>query len=345
MNVHADVASDLASVLVRSCGVPTLLLDSNLTIRGASTSFCEAFEIRPELVEERELSELGTGEWDLPKLASLLRTIASGHARVDNYELELKPKGRDTRRLLLKIARLQSGSDREVGLLLSILDQTEMHASARLIEDLSHENTRLRQQQQMRIANSLQVIASILLNAAQHVRSSGSPGQNGDPRQRAHHADDLTRHLSLTATGSVEMHSYLTRLCHSLRTCMIPDSRQVVVEVRVDGASLPATEATSLGLMVTELVINAIRHAVFNPNSGQIVVSFTTEAADGWRLMVKDNGHAAPASRGQPGLGTGIVVALAQQLGGEFTLTSDGTGTTALVVRKAWAASTASATA
>lgn len=345
MNVHVDVASDLASAMVVSCGIPTLLLDSNLTIRRASNSFCEAFEIRPDLVEERELSELGGGEWDLPKLNSLLRTIASGHARVDCYELDLKPKGRDTRRLLLKIARLQGGSDREVSLLLSILDQTEMHASARLIEDLSHENERLRQQQQMRIANSLQIIASVLLNAAQHVRSSGLRGQDDGPRQRDRHTDELTRHLSLTASGSVEMHTYLTQLCHCLRNCMIPDSRHVVVEVRVDSVSLPAAEATSIGLMVTELVINAVRHAVFNPNFGQIVVSFATDADDGWRLMVKDNGHAAPASRSQPGLGTGIVVALARQLGGEHTRTCDGTGTTALVVRKARTASSASATA
>ncbi|MBK8082721.1 MAG: sensor histidine kinase [Devosia sp.] len=95
---------------------------------------------------------------------------------------------------------------------------------------------------------------------------------------------------------------------------------------------LAASQAISVGLMVTEMTANAIRHASFAPNHGQIVVSMSG-TSERWCLSVKDNGYGARASHFQPGLGTGIVDALARHLGAAYAIASDGTGTTATVER------------
>ena len=77
-----------------------------------------------------------------------------------------------------------------------------------------------------------------------------------------------------------------------------------------------STDAISLGLIVTELLINALKHAFPGGTSGRIRVEYLTKAT-GWCLSVSDNGLGQsqtnePAHRG---LGTSIVEALANQLG------------------------------
>ncbi len=324
---------DVAAILVSASAVPTLLLNDNLTVHAASDSFCATFGLRPELLPERELSELGGGEWDLPPLISLLRGVISGHARIDAYETDLRPRGREARRILVKVARLPAaGHGAGCRLLLTVLDRTELNAVRRQNEQLFDEIRHLRQQLELRVANSLQIVASILLLAAQQVRAQGLDGRPDDEQDRHAAVTDLRGRLASTPMGEVDMHAYLRELCDSLAACMLPDRRRIALEARIGDIVVPAAEATSIGLMVTEMIINAIRHASFNPNHGQIVVTMSG-TPERWCLIVKDNGHGARSSQFRPGLGTGIIDALARHLGAAYSITSDGTGTTAAIDR------------
>lgn len=85
-----------------------------------------------------------------------------------------------------------------------------------------------------------------------------------------------------------------------------------------------------MGLIVTELVINAIKHAFRGRASGgRITVSFTAENHGGWLLSVTDNGSGMPTGKdaGKPGLGTGIVEALSKQLEATVTVSGANPGT------------------
>jgi chemotaxis protein methyltransferase CheR len=114
---------------------------------------------------------------------------------------------------------------------------------------------------------------------------------------------------------------------------MTEDSYPVSLQVQADGGTTSSAEAGSIGLIVTELVINAFKHAfVGDRAAGQLVVAY--EAADtGWRLAVSDNGigtppaHLGPA-RTTSGLGTIIVEALARQLGARVDTVTNPQGTT-----------------
>jgi hypothetical protein len=48
----------------------------------------------------------------LPPLISLLRGMISGHARIDAYETDLRPRGREPRRISVKVARLPAADAR-----------------------------------------------------------------------------------------------------------------------------------------------------------------------------------------------------------------------------------------
>ena len=72
----------------------------------------------------------------------------------------------------------------------------------------------------------------------------------------------------------------------------------------------------SLGLIVTELVINALKHGFPAGAEGEILVCYDAQDS-GWRLSVSDNGLGSQEASGEvphTGLGTSIVEALAHQL-------------------------------
>ena len=98
-----EAATSLA--IVEASNEPLLFLTGDLTIIAASASFCRAFDVDPKGVAGRRLSEIASGEWRLPKLASLLKATASGTADIAAYEIDLTRKGQENRRLVVNARR------------------------------------------------------------------------------------------------------------------------------------------------------------------------------------------------------------------------------------------------
>jgi two-component sensor histidine kinase len=122
---------------------------------------------------------------------------------------------------------------------------------------------------------------------------------------------------------------------------MIGDNRSISLKVRGEGGSASCRDAESLGLIVTELVINCLKHA-FNDNTkdGQITVAFDVAGTD-WKLSISDNGAGKPDgvfAQPKTGLGTGIVKALAKQLDAQVVTSSGPQGTTVSVTHATFAA-------
>ena len=142
--------------------------------------------------------------------------------------------------------------------------------------------------------------------------------------------------------GRIEVGPYLAKLCLALADSMIADDRRIVIKVKSEGGSATCREAESIGLIVTELVINSLKHA-FNgaKKVGQIVVGY--DVADGdWKLTVADDGVGRPDglfAQPKEGLGTGIVNALAKQLGAQVETISGPEGTSISVTHATFAAS------
>jgi two-component system, sensor histidine kinase PdtaS len=141
--------------------------------------------------------------------------------------------------------------------------------------------------------------------------------------------------LHPTAFGAqIEARSYLTKLCESLAASMIIDDQPVSIRVEAGAGSTTSEQAVSMGLIATELTMNALKHAFPEGAKGQIVVGFesTTSA---WRLSVSDDGVGIsgrlPEAPVRIGLGTSIVEALTRQLGGRVTTSAASPGTTVSV--------------
>lgn len=219
--VHLEAASTLA--VVESSNEPLLFLSGDLKVIAASASFCRAFEIDSAAAPSRSLGELGNGEWAMPKLASLLKATASGSAQIEAYEIDLRRPKRKTRQLVVNARTLDDGDKDHVRLLLAITDVTDMRAEARLKDDLIRDKAILLQEVQHRVANSLQIIASVLMQSARRVQSEEARGHLHNAHHRVMSIAALQKQLSTSSGGAVELRAYFTQLCQSLGASMIAD--------------------------------------------------------------------------------------------------------------------------
>jgi len=189
------------------------------------------------------------------------------------------------------------------------------------------------QEVQHRVANSLQIIASLLMQSARRVQSEEARGHLHDAHQRVMSIAAVQRHLATSSPGDVALRPYFAQLCESLGASMIHDPRRLSIAVTVDDSVVSANVSISLGLIITELVINALKHAFPHRRHGKITIDYRSDGLD-WTLSVRDDGIGMPtgAEKAQPGLGTGIVEALARQMKGVIHVVDANPGTAVTLV-------------
>ena len=318
--------------VIASSNEPLLFLAADLTVIAASASFCRTFQIDPASIPGRPLSGLGSGEWAIPQLAALLKATASGAAQVEAYEIDLIRKDRKPRCLVLNASKLEDGEKERVRLLLAVTDVTVARAEARQKDDLIREKAILLQEVQHRVANSLQIIASVLMQSARKVQSAEAKGHLHDAHNRVMSIAAVQRHLAASSLGDVALRPYFAQLCESLGASMIRDPKQLSIAVSVDDSLVTANVSVSLGLIITELVINALKHAFPDHRHGKIGIDYHSDGPR-WTLAVKDDGVGMPTTHiPKPGLGTGIIEALARQLGGIISVKDLKPGTAVTLV-------------
>jgi two-component system, sensor histidine kinase PdtaS len=323
----SDIALNLALSLISASVAPVLLLDADLSIVAASQSFLDAFEVGPEDIPGARLADLGGGEWNVPQLWSLLKATAYGQAPLRAFEMDLNARD-GVRRLILNVQRLAYGNAEGIRLLLSIQDVTEARARERQKDQLIRDKAALVLEVQHRTANSLQIIASVLMQGIRKVGSDVSCAQLRscahlrDAHQRILAVATVQRRLAGSDLGDVELRGYFTDLCRSIGDSMIRDHNRISLNVAADDSIATSGRSVSLGLIVTELVINALKHAFPDDRDGRIDVDYRA-MGEGWRLTVRDDGVGMPqdAKTTRPGLGTGIIQALAHQLGAVIEIT------------------------
>jgi two-component sensor histidine kinase len=337
---EVEDACALAQAIVDTVREPLIVLDKDLRVIAASRSFYVRFATNPDDTRGKRFCELGNGEWDLPKLRLLLERIIPDQGTMDDCEIEhdLPPTGT---RILLLSASIVLYEKGHKNILLSIEDVTLQRGLEREKDELLRQKDVLLDEIEHRVANSLQIIASIIMLKAKSVDSEETRRHLHDAHKRVVSVAAVQRHLHGSAgIGSMEMLPYLTTLCGALTHSMIGDGESVSLKVLGKGGLSTCANAESLGLIVTELVINALKHA-FNETTkeGQITVAYDVSGTD-WKLSVADNGIGKPDgvfAQPKTGLGTGIVKALAKQLDSQVVTLSGPTGTTVSVTHATFA--------
>ena len=305
----------LAEAIVDTVREPLVVLDRDLRVITASRSFYRTFAVEPQDTQGRRLYELGDGQWDIPALRIVLEDIIPRHRTVEAYEVEHEFPTIGRRVMLLNARRVFDEDGSTAALLLAIEDVTQRRDADREKDELLRQKEVLLQEMQHRVANSLQIIASILLLKARTVQSEETRLHLRDAHQRVMSVATVQQQLHASGLNeSIDIGPYLSKLCESLAASMVGERRPVSIKVEATSGKAVSDEAVSLGLIVTELVINALKHAFPSGEEGEILVRYGAHES-GWRLSVSDTGS-GEATNDHPhaGLGTSIVEALAHQL-------------------------------
>jgi chemotaxis protein methyltransferase CheR len=337
-------AQTLAEAIVDTIHEPFIVLDAQFRVLAASRSFYETFEVDPAHTIGNLLYGLGDGQWDIPALRVLMETIIPEKAAMNGFEVDHDFPGLGRRIMLLNARKVLYETSADTTILLAFTDITDRRAiemeKADLLqktEELLGQKQVLLQEMQHRVANSLQIIASILMLKARVVTSDESRRHLEDAHQRVMSVAAVQSHLhALGGIDQIEVGPYLTTLCASLAASMIGEDQPIALKVIADEGRIGSDKAVSIGLIVTELVINAVKYA-FPTQQADALVSVTYESrADGWALVVSDNGvgrSAAVAAETPGGLGTIIVKALVQQLDARMETASASTGLSVSITR------------
>ncbi len=328
-------ARALTQIIVDAVREPVLVLNGDFKILFASVSFCRAFQIDSRDVLERNLFEVDGGAWNIPVLRALLDDARAKPGSVHPAEIE-----RDFARIGHRILRLhasKASNGAEPILFLNLEDVTDRRAieaeKVRLQnlsdELLKHKETLL-EEMQHRIVNSLQIIASILMLKARAVNSEETRRHLQDAHRRVISVAAVQRHLHSSGRADlIDIAPYLTELCESLSKSMIGDSHPATLKVLCDESQLTSGDAVSLGLIVTELVINALKYAFPTEIDAAMVTIRYEVNGNGWELSIADNGvgNSDTDAPVKAGLGTSLVKALAHQLDAEVAWRSSPNGT------------------
>ena len=180
---------------------------------------------------------------------------------------------------------------------------------------------------QHRVSNNLQVVSGLLALQMRDIADEAA----------RHALDEAARRLGLIGRIHRQLYSphgdqiQLSAFLEQLGADLIDASGRAGVELRVkvdEDVHMPADSAVPIALIVAEAVANAIEHGFAGREHGHILVR-AAQAGDVLEIVVADDGAGLPAGfalDGSDSLGLKLARMLAQQLGGEFGLTSgDGT--------------------
>ncbi len=186
-------------------------------------------------------------------------------------------------------------------------------------ENLAAQRALLLQEVNHRVANSLQLIASLALLHERSITDPATRAVMADMRARIFAVAQVHQRLYTSDdVRVVALDEYLGGLIKELERS-IAATRHLVITFEAEPLSLSTDKAVPLGLIVTELVTNAIKYAYAPDTSGEIRVRLQCSGGQA-SLWVEDDGvgisaSAAQGARSGTGLGANIVTAMAESIG------------------------------
>ncbi len=204
--------------------------------------------------------------------------------------------------------------------------QLELEAYATYIERVAELDERLREIQH-RVKNHLSVIVSLIRLQA---KSLGAKEAAELLANRVEAISLLYDQLAADEENSgqqmVPLGAYVTRVCSAMQS--LSDRTAVRVNVDAAGIAYPLEKAARLGLILSEVLTNALQHAFDADQAGEIRVELV-DGDDSFDLIVADNGRGLGNSKwpDRESLGGRIVLDLISRLNGELEVESKGTGT------------------
>ncbi|HSE57749.1 MAG TPA: PAS domain S-box protein [Nitrospiraceae bacterium] len=243
-----------------------------------------------------------------------------GHA--EYLETEHVRKGGSTIDVAIMVSPIHNTIDRVVGASIICRDITEpKHAQQRLVESL-HEKEALLREIHHRVKNNLAVIGSLLYLQSTGMRDEKSLWVLQDCQDRVRSMALVHEHLYRSGDfANVDFATYARDLGNELLRSHTLAPGKIHMTFDLEYVSLNIDRAIPCGLILNELITNALKHAFPSGHHGEITVYLRGPAEAGLVLSVTDDGVGLPLEetpRSTRSLGMRLVRSLTKQLDGRF---------------------------
>ncbi|MBN2207263.1 MAG: PAS domain S-box protein [Candidatus Aminicenantes bacterium] len=256
---------------------------------------------------------------------------------VRDYELVLKRKDGTPVHVIQNTHVVRDAAGRILYYEGTLTDVSELKRAEGQIMAKLREKEVLLKEINHRVKNNLQIVSSLLRLQSERVRHPEAKDilRGSISRIRAmalahetlYQSEDLSR---------IDMADFLRRLTNHLAVSFNEQTGSVRIEVEAGDVTLDVIRANPCGLIINELVTNALRHAFAPGKAGTVLVGIYREGPAGRRIVVRDNGRGFPPEldfRKTETLGLQIVTGLVEQLDGEIAMTPEPGGGTAFTIR------------
>jgi PAS domain S-box-containing protein len=206
------------------------------------------------------------------------------------------------------------------------LAEAQLRAGEERLKAALHEKEVLLKEIHHRVKNNLQVIASLLFLQSDQLKDPADLALFEDTQHRVKSMALI--HESLYRTGDLARFNfarYIGSLCTDLFQSYANGSSHIRLHTELDELTFDIDTAVPCGLILNELLTNALKYAFPDGRPGDIHIVLRAEAGQG-TLSVRDTGVGFPANldfRHTESLGLQIVSMLTEQLGGTITLSCE----------------------
>jgi PAS domain S-box-containing protein len=183
-----------------------------------------------------------------------------------------------------------------------------------------------------RVKNNLQVVSSLLNMQARNATDEGTKGILSESRDRVMAMSLIHSQLyEGSDLAEINMKEFVNRLIRHIQSYQVGGDMRLTRVIRVDDYPLPISVAVPVGLIINELLSNALKYAFEGRGEGKIEVSLTASEDGRINLTVSDDGVGLPTGFDideSKTLGLRLVKILTEdQLQGTLKVTSDGGAT------------------
>ncbi|MFH5927507.1 histidine kinase dimerization/phosphoacceptor domain -containing protein [Roseomonas xinghualingensis] len=120
----------------------------------------------------------------------------------------------------------------------------------------------------------------------------------------------------------VDVATYVAELCEALKSLTGSDGRIALRARTEEGILIDPDAAFPIGIVLTELITNAVKYAFPDNRSGMILIQARRSGPGRVEIVVRDNGVGMTSFR-EGSLGYGLVRSLVKQIGGEIEVQGD----------------------
>lgn len=223
----------------------------------------------------------------------------------------------------------------EKGVVSVIRDISEQKETERLLQSNLKERSILLGEMHHRVKNNLAIIAGLLYMQIEAsvdekvVESLKTSYCRLQSIAQVH--EQLYKKAEMDANISLD--SYLNQMAESVDEVIILPDKNITIDIDCGSITIPLLQAVPLGLLLSELLVNAYKHAFEGKEEGHIQIKAGSNQ-DQLLIEISDDGIGLPKdfSIDSSSIGMGIVQTLAKQLDADFSYSSiPGEGTTFLV--------------